>query len=158
MAKQLLQTSFFKGIDMIVAVPLAPDRQGRRGYNQSEQLAIGIHEITGLPVITDGIIRKVSNRTQTKLMYEERHHNVEDIFKIEKPERFYDRHILLVDDVVTSTATLTSLAKAFDGGRNTVFSVLTLAMAVSITDVPYHPYEDNEDMENQEGDVFMPEN
>jgi hypothetical protein len=47
---------------------------------------------------------------------------------------------------------------AFDGGRNTVFSVLTLAMAISITDVPYHPYEDNEDMENQEGEVFMPEN
>jgi ComF family protein len=158
MAKQLLQTSFFKGIDMIVAVSLAPDRQGRRGYNQSEQLAIGIHEITGLPVITDGIIRKVSNRTQTKLMYEERHHNVADIFKIEKPERFHGRHILLVDDVVTSTATLTSLAMAFDGGRNTVFSVLTLAMAISITDVPYHPYEDNEDMENQEGEVFMPEN
>jgi len=157
MAKQLEQTSFFSDIDMIVAVPLATDRQSKRGYNQSEQLAVGIHEITNLPVVMDGIIRRVSNRTQTRLSHEERRRNVEDIFKIEKPERFYNKHVLLVDDVVTSTATLTSLAKAFEKGGNTVFSVLTLAMATSITDVPYHQYDENEDMENKKGEVFMPE-
>ncbi len=156
MARQLQDTSFFNGIDMIVPVPLASARLKKRGYNQSECLARGLQEITHLPVITEGIVRKVSNVTQTRLSHTDRRKNVEGIFRVDNPERFFDKHLLLVDDVVTTTATLTSLANAFKKGKNTRFSILTLAMSASITDVPYYTVDNREEMENQEDVIFMP--
>ncbi len=157
MATYLADTSFFDSVDAIVAVPLAGDRQRHRGYNQAECLAKGIQEITRLPIVSEGIVRHISNKSQTRLSHAERYQNVDGIFKVELPERFYGKHILLVDDVVTSTATLTSLARAFGEGHHTRFSILTLAMASSITETPYYRVDNREDMENREGEVYMPD-
>ena len=157
MATYLQDTAFFDEIDMIVPVPLAKERLRKRGYNQSAFLAEGIHEITQLPVVSKGISRIVSNKTQTSMSYTERFHNVEGIFKVESPERFYNKHILIVDDVVTSTATIVSLANTFEKNKDTHFSILTLAMSSSITEIPYYKEDNREDMENQEDEIFMPE-
>lgn len=144
MAEQLLRTSFFSTIDAIVPVPLSKERRKVRGYNQSESLAEGISEVTSLPIITEGINRIVSNVTQTRLSRLDRRNNVKGIFEVVKPERFVGKHLLLVDDVVTSASTLIELANSFKKCENIRFSILTLAMSASITEVPYYP-EDNDD-------------
>lgn len=102
--------SFFKGVDALVPVPLHPNREKRRGYNQSALLAKGVSEVMGIPVVEDVISRVVDNPTQTHLTDTERWENVQGIFQLSTDAaiRLQGKHIMLVDDVTTTGATLTS--------------------------------------------------
>ena len=155
MGRQLRDTDFFDTIDMIVPVPLARERFRKRGYNQSEMLADGLHEITGIPVRKDIVKRVVSNKTQTSLTRSERMRNVEGIFQAVKDVELEGKHILLVDDVVTSGSTMISCAKALGINNNMRFSILALAMSASVADVPYYREPDDDEWANQEGEVYM---
>ncbi len=138
MAADLLDTDFFQDIDLIIPVPLAQQRQRERGYNQSEMLANGVAQLTGLPVRTDIVERIVSNPTQTSLNPLERAENVRGIFRLVRPEAVSGRHILLIDDVLTTGATLTSCGAELAKVEGVRISILVPALAGMHTaaDVP----------------------
>ena len=115
---------------MIIPIPLASKRQRKRGYNQSEELAKGIHRITSLPIDNKAVIRAVANPTQTHLDAAARRANVKDIFAVKVAENLHGKHILLVDDVLTTGATIISCGQAIVKVCPDVrFSVLTLSLA-----------------------------
>lgn len=126
-AENLIERGFFEGIDVIVPLPLSKKKQRRRGYNQCDYIAEGLSEVSGIPVIKDSVIRKKANETQTHKSRDERWKNVEGIFELTKPEIIEGKHILLVDDILTTGATLTSCAVAIQQGCNCTISIFTLA-------------------------------
>ena len=105
-ATELKAGEFFDGIDLIVPVPLSKKKQRQRGYNQCDYIARGISEITGIAMCTDCIERSVNTDTQTAKGRIERWKNTEGIFRITNAEVLKDKHILLLDDVATTGATL----------------------------------------------------
>lgn len=114
--------------DAIVPIPLHPKREKHRGYNQSREIARGIAEEMGIPM-ADGIVKRVVNNvTQTGKNAAERQKNVENIFQLTGEGDFEGKHLLIVDDVVTTGATIQScmrtLAEGFPGVR---FSIACLA-------------------------------
>ena len=127
-AHELSKRGFFREIDALVPVPLHWIRHWKRGYNQSLQLALGIHKVTRIPVWEHVVRRTRNNATQTSKSYTERMQNVENLFAarpLGKP-----CHLLLIDDVLTTGATLTSCAQSILAANPDVrFSILTLAKA-----------------------------
>jgi ComF family protein len=113
MARELLSSGFFEGIDMLVPVPLHPKKLKYRGYNQSEQIAAGISHVTGIPVTASYSERIKDTDTQTHKSAIERRENVEGIFLLQNPLFFSEKHILIVDDVLTTGATILSYASIF---------------------------------------------
>ena len=130
---QAEDANFFEGIELIIPVPLASKRMKQRGYNQSAMIAKGISETTGIPVGNESLVRTVENPTQTLLKNRnQRWENVKGIFAVNQQEvhRIEGKHILLVDDVITTGATLASCAQAIKSAvPNCRISIATLAMA-----------------------------
>jgi ComF family protein len=104
--KSLLKSSWFQSVDLMVPVPLHPKRQRKRGYNQSEVLAKGINESAGISLITNNLVRMHASETQTKKSRSARWENVKDIFALQRPDELKGKHVLLVDDVVTTGSTV----------------------------------------------------
>ena len=129
MAEELKATSFFDGIDLIVPIPLSRKKERQRGYNKSDWIAWGISEATGIPTDTTSVVRTKSNPSQTTLDHRQRRENVRDIFAVRHPESLEGRHILLVDDVITTGATMLSCAETIARACRVRFSVLSLAWA-----------------------------
>ena len=121
----------FQGIDYLIPVPLHPKRERQRGYNQSLVIALGIHEVTGIPVADKYLIRSVYTATQTHKTAEERFQNVKDIFEARFPEELQGKHVLLIDDVLTTGATLEACAHALENIPGIVISVATAACAAN---------------------------
>lgn len=130
LAQELLPSGFFQGIDLLLPVPLHPAKERKRGYNQSERLAQGIAAVTAIPIDNSSVTRLADTETQTRKSAYERWENVEGIFRLLRPERFGEgQHILLIDDVFTTGATITACADAFQGIEGLHISVLTLCIA-----------------------------
>lgn len=126
-ANELSKTDFFQDIEAIVPVPLHWLRRLERGYNQSEQLAKGIEEITGIKTDEKVVRRRQYTFSQSKKSVRERAENMKNKFESRK---VCYKHILLVDDVQTTGATLISLAEAIlKENPNIKISILTLAKA-----------------------------
>ena len=122
-----LRGTSFTDVDMIHPVPLHPSKQKKRGYNQSELIARGISEVTNIPLETC-LIRKVTgSATQTRKARYERWENVKDIFKVDKPQAIRNKHILLVDDVITTGATIEACASSLLAEEGVTVSVASLA-------------------------------
>ena len=128
MVQGLSNTHFFDNIDIILPIPISKRRQMRRGYNQSLELAKGISRITGLPIDTHSVRRRHYTMSQTKLTPSERVANVEHTFVL-RPNNLQGKHVLLVDDVITSTATIMSCAKVLCDIPDIKISVLSLAVS-----------------------------
>lgn len=134
MAQELMDTGFFDDIDFLQPVPLHPNRQRERGYNQSEKLARGIAELTGI-AIGNFVRRTTDNKSQTQVERDERQGNVSGIFSpdIVQLQDKRPKHILFIDDVVTTGSTIISCIKAVtesDAADSTIkVSVLSLAYA-----------------------------
>lgn len=130
MAKELMKSGLFEDIDALVPVPLAKKRERERGYNQSLELAKGVSEVTGLPIANLVIRRTKFVGSQTKRGRWERNENVEHVFEL-VDEDISDQHLLLIDDVVTTGATVIACAKEMQKASNVKISVLALGFAKS---------------------------
>lgn len=128
-AMEMSMAGFFEGIDVIIPMPLHPRRMRERGYNQSEYIARGIREVTGLPIDTSHVERVRNTPKQALQKGEERAHNVKEAFAVNHPEALYKKHILLVDDLITTGETMRSCLKAMKRFRGAKFSVLALCKA-----------------------------
>ena len=129
MAAELHDAPLLTDVDLIVPVPLHIKKERMRGYNQSEMLAMGLSQGTGLPVVKDGVVRIYHTDTQTRKSVLERWENVDNVFMVQKPELFRGKHILLLDDVLTTGATCAACAAALLQVQGVKVSILTLAMA-----------------------------
>lgn len=127
-AHEYVTTAFFDGIDGIVPVPLSKASMLRRGYNQCYHLAVGIQEVTGLPILRKVVGRRRFRGSQTKRSSEERWENVKDVFYLKEAAQAAHRHLLLIDDVVTTGATLCACAQAILPAGDVRFSILTIGM------------------------------
>lgn len=125
----LLQSDDFASIDLICPVPLHPQKEKKRGYNQSWWIAYGIAEQMKKPLSDDNLKRVTATETQTRKTRFERWQNVEGIFELSDPEAFSGKHILLVDDVVTTGSTLEACAQAILSKTDARVSIATLATA-----------------------------
>jgi ComF family protein len=129
MASELIPSGFFKDIDCIIPVPLHVRRQRKRGYNQSELLAEGIASVTHVPLSKHLLVRSKDIETQTHKGNYERWENVREVFECLSPEELKNKHILLVDDVLTTGATIVACSDALAKIPGLRISVLTLAWA-----------------------------
>lgn len=112
LGEELLDSGNFDDIDLIVPIPLHYRRRLRRGYNQSEQLALGVGRKMGVECDFRSVRRRHYNDSQTSKSRSERWDNVEEIFDVRRAERLRGKHILLLDDVLTTGATMASCASA----------------------------------------------
>ncbi|MBR5595095.1 MAG: ComF family protein [Alistipes sp.] len=112
----LRESGEYADIDVIVPIPLHPLKRLKRGYNQSYYVAKGISRELGVGVDNSSIKRIVNNPSQTTKSGTMRWQNVEHIFKLRHPERLQHKHILIVDDVLTTGATIASCITAIYGG------------------------------------------
>ena len=126
----LLQSPVFQTIDGIVPVPLHPRKERMRGYNQSALLAQGLGEAMGVPVVTRALVRSLFTDTQTHKKRMERFENVEEVFAIQRPADLRGKHLLLVDDVMTTGATLEPCGQLLLSVPGTTLSMATIAIAV----------------------------
>jgi len=110
-------------------VPLHPSRKRERGYNQGEYIAKGMAEVMQAETEFGNLVRKRKTPTQTRRSRIERWENVRGMFAVKKPHRLENRHILLVDDVVTTGATLEACAEVLLGIPGVRVSIATLAVA-----------------------------
>lgn len=129
MGKALASNNRFTQLDAIVPLPLFRNRERQRGYNQAGKLAEGIAEILQIPAKADMVKRIRATETQTHKNRTERWQNVEGLFKISPHAIVRHQHLLLVDDVITTGATLEACATALLDEGATV-SVATLAFAM----------------------------
>lgn len=127
-AKKVKPSGFFEGMDLIIPVPLHPKKLRQRGYNQSMLFAKGIQEHSDLPVWGNILVRKVHTGTQTRKKRMERIDNVAEAFHLKDPDQIQRKHILLVDDVVTTGATLEACAAKLLAIKGTKVSVATIAL------------------------------
>jgi len=129
MGNSLLQGGRFSKIDYLVPLPLYPDKEFRRGYNQAEVICNGIHAATGIPVMTKNVIRQRPTETQTRKHRAERWQNVDGSFSIQDPETLKGKNILLVDDVITTGATLEACGRLILKVPGSSISLAALAHA-----------------------------
>ena len=127
--KEWLNSGFFNGIDMIIPLPLHVKRLHDRGYNQAEWIARGLREIVDLPVDTHHLVRSVNNAQQAFMSNRERQ-QLADIFSVSNNSNLQGKHVLLVDDVMTTGTTLRRAMHAIHHIRRCTVSVFVLARAV----------------------------
>ena len=125
----LMQSPDFLSVDVICPVPLHPQKEKKRGYNQSWWIASGIALQMQKELSDDNLKRVTATETQTRKSRFERWQNVEGIFELSNPAAFAGKHILLIDDVVTTGATLEACAQTILSQTDARVSIATLGTA-----------------------------
>ncbi len=125
--REMMASEFTKGIDLIVPMPLAPRRLRERGYNQSLMLARGLSAATGIDIDDTSVVRTQFEESQTKNDRWRRYDNVKNVFEVQRVDRLTGKHILLVDDVVTTGATSCACAHAMEQAHPAGISFASLA-------------------------------
>ena len=129
MGKSILESNRFKKLDGIIPLPLYSDKERKRGYNQATVIANGVSDIVNVPVINDIIIRQKHTDTQTRKHRAERWDNVSESFAIKNSMSLVGKNLLLVDDVITTGATLEACGAVILSIENVILSIATLAHA-----------------------------
>lgn len=153
MGRMMKEKGFFDGIDALLPMPLAPNRLKERGYNQSEMIALGIHDVSRLPIIKKAVRRKEFKGSQTHKTRWDRVDNVEHSFELVDASKIRNKHILVIDDVVTTGATITALATELEKAGGVKISAASIAFAGRCRPVtstedqssPHHPCHDQDD-------------
>lgn len=126
-ARRMADTGFAEGVDCIVPMPLAPRRLRERGYNQCEVIARAMGRALDIPVVPDAVQRTAFNESQTSKGRWQRYENVKGAFVLKRRERIAGRHVLIVDDVVTTGATMSACAGLIDSVEGTTVSMFAVA-------------------------------
>lgn len=127
-ARELMADNFFDGIDVVLYVPMFFLKKIKRGYNQSEYIAQGISQATNIP-IGHNLISKRSHSSQTKKNSYSRWLNAQGVYDVINPEELENKHVLIVDDVVTTGATLLACCDVVHNAvPSATISVLSLAV------------------------------
>jgi ComF family protein len=129
MGEQIKKSDRFDDIAALIPLPLFPQKEKRRGYNQATILCDGMAESLRIPVIDNAILRPQHTETQTKKGRIERWKNMEGKFVLADPGVLKNKHLLLVDDVVTTGATLEACGNELLKAGNVKLSVATLCVA-----------------------------
>lgn len=129
---QLMESGRFSNINALVPLPLFDKKEHKRGYNQSRVLCEGIAEVTGHEIIDNAVIRHTATETQTKKSRVERWKNIEGRFRLINPGKISNKHVLLIDDVITTGATIEACAHTLLEADNVRLSVATLCFASNI--------------------------
>lgn len=124
----LASGAFFAEVEVLVPVPLHARKLRRRGYNQSEWIARGIASVLDVPVCTTAVRRVVMTESQTGKVGYSRWDNLESAFSLADPEPISGRHLLLVDDVITSGATAAACIDALSDAEGVKISFFPLAV------------------------------
>jgi ComF family protein len=127
LGSQLKESKRLPKVDYIVPVPLHPKKLKKRGYNQLTTFGKSISKILDAPFITDVLIKKSASETQTLKRRFDRWNNVNEIFYITNQVIFKNKHVLLIDDVITTGATLESCALQLSKTENIKISIATMA-------------------------------
>jgi len=131
MGKALQESKRFEGIEALVPLPLHRAKERARGYNQAVVLCEGLAEVLQLPVIKTAVVRLSSTETQTHKNRIERWQNMQGIFKLAQPQLIAGKHLLLVDDVITTGATIDACMRAMMETEEIRLSVAALAWSYS---------------------------
>jgi ComF family protein len=117
--------------DLVIPVPLHPKREHQRGYNQSTLIAQGLAEELNLHIVEKNLRRNTHTQSQTKKGRNERFANMQAAFVLRNPDALQHKHILLVDDMLTTGATLEACALVLSTVKNTRVSMITIAIAAT---------------------------
>ena len=115
--------------DLIIPVPLHPAKLRKRQYNQSECIANGLASVLLIPVISDNLVRVENTETQTKKTRFERYENLASVFVCRHPGAFTDKHVLIVDDVITTGATLEACSMVLQEFGDVKISIAAIAFS-----------------------------
>ena len=129
--RKLRSAPGFSAVDAIVPVPLHPKKERLRGYNQSAMFAKGLAESMDIPVIYHALARNVFTGTKTRKKRMDRFENVGNVFSLKKTALLEGKHIMLVDDVLTTGATLEMCGQEILNVPGTRLSLATIAIALS---------------------------
>ena len=129
MGETLLNSSRFSSVDALIPLPLYADKEHKRGYNQAAVISNGMSAVMNVPVLNGAVIRQHATETQTHKHRTERWENVKNSFKVVKTHELAGKHLLLVDDVVTTGATLEACGHVILGVDHVNLSIATLAYA-----------------------------
>lgn len=129
MGHQLKNANRFLQVDALVPLPLFPIKERKRGYNQAEVLCEGIAEVLQKPILNKAVIRTVHTESQTKMNRVQRWENMKDHFRLVNKEAIENKHVLLVDDVITTGATLEACGTEVLKGHNSRLSIATLCFS-----------------------------
>lgn len=136
-------TGLYEGVDALVPLPLTRARKRFRGFNQSEQIAKGMGEALGIPVLTNVLRRTVERESQTHFSLHDRLENAQRVFDVDEVDKLDNQHIMLVDDVMTTGTTMLGAVEVLEERTDVRLSCFTWAwvtlskhsMASSTTDV-----------------------
>jgi len=127
--EQLLKSPIFKSADVVIPVPLHKSRLRKRGYNQSMCFAEGLSEKMRIPIDENNLVRLKATETQTHRSRFSRFENMQEVFTLTNPESLRNKHVLLVDDVVTTGSTLEACGTALLKAEGLKLSIATIACA-----------------------------
>lgn len=119
----------FSEVELLIPLPLYPDKEYKRGYNQSALICEGISQVMKIPVVNNAMTRKRNTSTQTRKHRTERWTNVENSFCVTEAEKLHHKHVLLVDDVVTTGASLEACAMLLEKLPVGSLSIATVALS-----------------------------
>jgi ComF family protein len=125
--RQIINSPLFKNIDVIIPVPLHPKKKRKRGYNQSEIFAKGLADSTKIRVDTKTLFRTFASESQTKKSRFKRWENVKEIFILKNSAHLEYKHLLLVDDVITTGATIEACAIQLLKIKGVTISIVSIA-------------------------------
>lgn len=130
MGAALQASPLFETVEVLVPLPLHASKEKKRGYNQAMILCEGISAVTGAAVCAQAVAKLSRTETQTHKNRLERWHNIAGGFVVKAPDLLHNKHVLLVDDVITTGATLEACGQEILGVPGTELSIATLAYAV----------------------------
>lgn len=129
MGHAFAEAARFRFVDALVPLPLHPAKEKKRGYNQAAVLCQGMAEVLNKPILKDAVIRTAHTDSQTRKNRVQRWKNMEGRFELVKPEAVAGKHLLLVDDVITTGATLEACGSELLRAENVQLSIATLCFS-----------------------------